>query len=379
MTDARGTLIGQDRTAEPRLALASRGDALTPYLFAALERRFPVVGRIEPELTPLQRYAVAALTLRPTRSAWAERYFKSGVATRMRSANAAEQLLGLPERPDAVVQVHALFDQDVAPSVLYIDCTHRQSAALWPAWNPLRGRVLEDWYRREQQSYDRARHLFAFSEATRRSLLDDYGVPADKVTVVGAGANLSQLPVAAPARAAGEPLTILFIGNDFARKGGSVLLDAFDLVRRALPDARLVLVGARPDVAPRPGVTVLGRVHDRARIAELYRSASVFCLPSFFDPYPLVLLEAMAYGVPVVTTAQAGTPEILTDRRTGRLVPVGAVAELAEALLESHRDPRAAAGWAAAARRDVEERFTWDRVVDRMAPALEALASGGAG
>ena len=363
------------RSAAARLALASRGDALTPYLFEALERRFPVVGRIEPELTPLQRYTVAALTVRPSRSAWAERFYKSGVASGFRSASAVRRLRRLEERPDAVVQVHALFEQSEAPSTLYIDCTHRQSAEFWPPWNPLRGRALEDWYRREQRSYEAARHLFAFCEPTRRSLVDEYGIPPEKVSVVGAGANLPQLPAVRARRQDGAP-TILFIGNDFVRKGGEVLLAAFEQVRLAIPDARLVLVGTRPSLTPRAGVEVLGRIRDRTRIAELYREAAVFCVPSFFDPYPLVLLEAMAFGVPVVATAQTGTPEMVEDGRTGRLVRAGDADALAVALLESLLHPDASERQAVAARRAVETRFTWDHVVERMAPALESLGSG---
>ena len=376
MTDALDAVLDGEGSTSARLALASRGDALTPYLHAALERRFGVLDVVEPELTRLQRLGVAAFTLRPTRSAWAERFYKSGLATRLRSENAVEQLLALDERPDVVVQVHALFEQAVAPTALYIDCTHRQSAALWPAWNPLRGRALDDWYRREQRAYDAARHLFAFCEPTRRSLVEEYGVAPGKVTVVGAGANLRQLPAVRPLPEDGPP-TVLFIGNDFVRKGGEVLLAAFAQVRRAVPDARLVLVGTRPAVAPRDGVEIIGRVHDRSRIAELYRSASVFCVPSFFDPYPLVLLEAMAFGVPVVTTEQAGTPEMVIDGETGRLIQAGNVSALAGALLEALRDPGTAERRAAAARRDVEQRFTWDHVVGRMAPVLESLGSGG--
>ena len=375
MTDARTLEPVQDEAATARLALASRGDALTPYLFAALERRFRIVGRIDPELTPLQRYGVAALTVRPGRGAWAERFYKSVVGARLRSSSATRQLLALDERPDVVVQVHALFEQTVAPSTLYIDCTHHQSAEFWPAWNPLHGRALDEWYRREQRAYDAAEHLFAFSEPTRRSIIEDYGIAPAKVTVVGAGVNLPELPaVRTPSRT--EAPTILFIGNDFVRKGGEVLLEAFREVRRSVPDARLVLVGTRPTVAPHAGVEVLGRVRDRARIAELYCEAAVFCVPSFFDPYPLVLLEAMAFGVPVVTTEQTGTPEMVTDGVTGGVVPTGDAAALAAALLAVLQDPDRADRLAAAARRDVEQRFTWAHVVDRMAPALDALSRG---
>lgn len=360
---------------ESSLALASRGDALTPYLFGALARRFWTVGFVDPELTPAQRYRVAALTVRPTRSRWVERFYKSSYASRLRSANASRAVSSLPRTPDVVLQVHALFALPGAASTLYIDCTHAQSAALWPAWNPLRGRALRAWYDRERQTYEAAAHLFAFSEPTRRSLIDDYGIDPERVTVTGAGVNFAELPdLPSAGRDLPEgPPTILFVGNDFVRKGGPVLLEAFRRIRGILPDARLQLVGVAPTIAAQPGVEVLGRIGDRHRLAQLYAEASVFAVPSHFDPYPLVALEAMAFGVPVVTTRQMGTPEMIVDGVTGRLVEPGSIDALATALLQVLLDPEGARQMAVGARRDVEQRFTWDAVVERMAPALERL------
>ena len=65
---------------------------------------------------------------------------------------------------------------------------------------------------------------------------------------------------------------------------------------------------------------VLGRISDRSPIERLYRQASVFALPSYFDPFPLVLLEAMAFGLPTVSSRSCGIPEIVEDGRTGTLV-----------------------------------------------------------
>ncbi len=356
----------------PRLALASRGDALTPFLSAALERRYPAAGRVDPELHRLQRLTVAGLTFRPSREAWVERFYKSGTARAMRSRNARRALGRLTTRPDAILQVHVLFDAPSGvPSLLYIDCTHHQSAAQWAPWNPLRGRALNDWYRREQDQYDRAAHLFAFSAATRRSLIQDYGQAPDRVTVVGAGANVDALPPLPQRPGRSGPPTLLFIGHDFARKGGPDLLRAFRRVRAVLPDARLRLVGQAPPVEPEPGVEVLGRVHDRARIAALYAEADVFVLPSVFDPLPLVVLEAMALGVPVVTTRQTGTPDVVDDGVHGLLVPPGDVTGLTAALLSVLQDRALGSRLRLAARARVESELTWDAVVDRMAPALD--------
>ena len=371
------SVAARERTSGDGLALVSRGDALTPYFFAALARRFPITATIDPELSRPQRYLVAALTLRLTRSRWMERFYKSNLATRLRSANARREVRSLHSSPNVAVQVHALFQLSGLPSVLYVDCTHAQSAALWPAWNPLRGRSLEGWYRNEREIYRAAEHLFAFSEATKGSLVGDYGLAPEKVTVTGAGVNflqLPELPTRRDPRSSAHP-TILFIGNDFVRKGGEVLLEAFANVRRLIPGARLQLVGLDPGIRARPGVEVLGSIRDRERVAELYRAAAVFVVPSFFDPFPLVALEAMAFGLPVIASRQMGTPEMIVDGVTGKLVEPGDVVGLTNVLLEVLRDPDSADLLGAAARRDVQNRFTWDAVVDRMAPVLEKLSA----
>ena len=110
-------------------------------------------------------------------------------------------------------------------------------------------------------------------------------------------------------------------------------------------------------------------------MAELYRSAALFVVPSFFDPFPLVALEAMAFGLPVIASRQMGTPEMIVDGVTGKLVEPGDVVGLTDALLEVLRDSDSADQLGAAARLDVLNRFTWDAVVDRMAPALEKLSA----
>jgi glycosyltransferase involved in cell wall biosynthesis len=267
--------------------------------------------------------------------------------------------------------VHALFEVRDAPSLLYVDCTHAQAANQWPAWNPLTGRALAHWYERERRAYAGAVHIFAFSTRTRDSLLNSYGVRPDRVSVVGAGTDLPASPAERPQAATSAAPTILFVGNDFARKGGYPLLEAFRQVRRAYPAARLQLVGTEPSIAPEPGVEVLGRIRDRAALARLYRHARVFCLPSFFDPFPLVLLEAMAHALPVVTTAGAGISDVVTDGKDGLLVEPGDPEAVAMGLLGLLGDPTRAARIGAAARTRVTESFTWEHVVDRMAPALD--------
>jgi starch synthase len=359
----------------PGLLLASRGDALTPYLFEVLGRRFPIGGRIEPELNRSQRLSVAAGTFRPSRSRWVEQFYKSNRGYRMRSANAARARVRLGHPHDPVFQVHALFEVRGASSLLYVDCTHEQAATYWPAWNPLRGRALARWFAQERRAYAAAGHIFAFSRATHDSLVNSYGIGADRVSVVGAGINLDRMPAERVDEGPAPAPVILFVGNDFTRKGGHTLLEAFARVRREIPGARLQLVGTDPPIRSRPGVEVLGRIHDRACLTRLYEQATVFCLPSIFDPFPLVLLEAMAHGLPVVSTSSVGIPDVVIDGEHGLLVPSVDPGALAAALLALLTDPLRAHRLGAAGRARVADAFSWEHVVDRMTPALaRALA-----
>ena len=173
------------------------------------------------------------------------------------------------------------------------------------------------------------------------------------------------------------PPTVLFVGNDFERKGGRQLLAAFADLRRRVPHARLQIVGATHPIPAQPGVEVLGRVTDRARLAALYMEADVFCLPSLYDPFPGALLEAMAHALPSVVTASCGIPEIVGDVSA---VTVGRgttmTAELTDALEHLLLDRDAANRMGRAARRRVETTFSWSHVVDRMAPHLERISTG---
>ena len=363
----------------PRLIMAGRGDSFAPFLLRALQARYPVVGEVDAELSQVQRLLSAAITFRPSRRAWIERFYKSELSVRLRSRNARRAVRALPEQYDVIFQTHALFELTGFQTVIYIDCTHRQSAEQWPDWNPLGPAALRRWYGRERRQYQAAAHLFAFSHETQQSLIQDYGVPAGRVTVVGAGLNFDELPDEPPARPTDLPPTVLFVGNDFVRKGGVQLLDAFRIVRESVPTARLRIAGTPYPIPAQPGVDVLGRIQSRQEMSNLYAQAHVFCLPSTFEPYGFVLLEAMAHGLPCVSTTTCGVPEIIIEAETGMMIartgPGGTVntADLAVALTNLLTHPERATQMGAAGRQRVQDTLLWSQVVDRMAPTLEHL------
>lgn len=145
-------------------------------------------------------------------------------------------------------------------------------------------------------------------------------------------------------------LNILFVGRLERRKGFSFLLRAFAHVQAALPETRLLVAGAfsQDDAAPYRAlsqelglkhVCFVGPVSDD-ELPRYYRSCHLFCAPSIgFESFGLVLLEAMAAGVPVVASDIRGYRTVLADQQAGMLVPPKDVDALTEVIIRLLQDP----------------------------------------
>lgn len=144
---------------------------------------------------------------------------------------------------------------------------------------------------------------------------------------------------------------VLFIGRLAAAKGVPVLFDAFARVRAGEPDARLTLVGDGPARAALEARAAELGLTDSLRftgylsqeeVAEELSRADLFALPSFAEGVPVVLMEAMASGLPVVTTRIAGIPELVEDGVSGRIVAPGDVDAFAGAMAGLLAEPETA-------------------------------------
>jgi colanic acid/amylovoran biosynthesis glycosyltransferase len=169
---------------------------------------------------------------------------------------------------------------------------------------------------------------------------------------------------------------LLCVGRLVAAKGQAILLKAVAHLTRGGHHLSLTLVGDGPD---RKGLEKLalqlgiaGRVTfsgsiDQGGIREFYRRADAFVLPSFAEGVPVVLMEAMASGVPCVTTAIAGIPELITSGRDGILVPPSDAKLLADAILLLKESPELCDRLANEGRRKVSHSYDLETNVDRLA------------
>jgi glycosyltransferase involved in cell wall biosynthesis len=182
------------------------------------------------------------------------------------------------------------------------------------------------------------------------------GIPIDQFTRMGPKVSGAQAPV------------VLCVGRLVADKGQALLIEALSELheRDAKIAAHLVLAGDGPersmleslarDLGIAEHVSFLGSVgQDRTR--GLYEAADIFCLPSFAEGVPVVLMEAMALEVPVITTAITGVPELVEDRVSGVLVRPGSVSALTDAIDRLIRDAELGRALAEAGRQKVLDAF----------------------
>jgi glycosyltransferase involved in cell wall biosynthesis len=220
--------------------------------------------------------------------------------------------------------------------------------------------------RRQRALIDRT-ELFLCVSAFVRDTLIARGFPERKLEIHYLGIDIPQNLTLPPA---GVGNTVLFVGRLVEKKGIDTLIDAFALARSEEPALELVIVGDGPDRsrltkrAAAAGVRARFQGWADAREVQIaMRRALLLAVPSRTaaggdaEGLPTVLMEAMALGVPVVATAHAGIPEIVSDGVNGLLVPEANAAALAQAILAIKRDPELAGRMRGEAYADVRARF----------------------
>ena len=225
------------------------------------------------------------------------------------------------------------------PSIVSLDATPRQYDELGDAYahEPGHAWLEQQKWKLNRDCFRAARKLVTWSEWAKQGLVADYEVPPDKVEVIPPGVNPGDWLRPQPRAAHAGPTKILFVGGDLERKGGRPLLDAFRALRPLGVELHMVTRDALPD---EPGLfTYQDLQPNSGALKQLYHECDIFCLPTKGDCLPMVLSEAGAAGLPVVSTRLAAIPEIVKQGETGFLVPPGNVGELTAVLKLLVEDP----------------------------------------
>ena len=228
----------------------------------------------------------------------------------------------------------------------------------------------------------------AVSEANRRYLIEEKGLPPQNIVVIHNGCDVERFnphhPVPRGLRQSlrlpdDDPLLVV-IGRLEPQKGHQVLFEALPSIHAEFPRTRVVCVGdgaLRAELERRVADAGLADsvrfVGQQGNVEDWFALADLTVLPSFYEGLPLAAIESLAAGRPVVATAGDGTPEIVVDGATGLTVPPGDPRALARAICQLLSDPGRREKFALAGREWVLERFRKDRQVQRT-EALYQLA-----
>jgi hypothetical protein len=283
------------------------------------------------------------------------------------------------EKIDAVLintQSVALACEELArevPLLVSLDATFEQLAASpWFAPNSpsrwLLPLTLAPLRARERRIFKAATRLLPWSQVARQSLETDYGIPLEKISVLPPSIDL---PPARIARDAPAKPQILFMGGDFQRKGGPLLLKCFRDHFAGRAELHLV---TQSEIPAQPGVWVHRAVTAQSEAwKKRWEEADLFVFPSTLETFGIVLLEALAFGVPIISSPVGAARELLQSGRTGILLPNATEASLAEAIQDvlDHRDQALARS--GLGRRLIEDQYSVGKNAGRLAEWLTQL------
>lgn len=349
------------------------------YFFEALGQQFPLVEVYDATLHGRHRYLNALFAFHPNPQRWRESFYKNVAAFRLRSQQVGVYFSRRRQQVDLMVQVGVLFNArwhaQSPPSVIYTDYTAYLAAQTVDAGrSPFSPRERQEWLALERAAFQGASHICTRSKLVRQSIIRDYGIRPECVTVIGGGVNFAPLPQPVLHNSAHDPIA-LFIGKELYRKGGDILLEAFARARQVVPEARLMLLttGPIPGHLPRQGVEFIAPTWDRRMIAQLYGRADFFVLPSRLETWGDVLLEAMSYGLPCIGVAGQAMEEIIQHRLTGLIVPPEDIEALGLALIRLFTDTELRARLGRQARLQAEAQYQWQDVVRRLQCCIQEM------
>lgn len=216
-----------------------------------------------------------------------------------------------------------------------------QRRSLDPWWkrntyflNPLHRTIL--YLERRLFQSSRLKKIIANSQRGKEEILRHYGVPAGKVEVVHNGVDLENFhpsniilyrkPLRKEFRISFDAPVLFFLGSGFRRKGLGGLLDALPRVKKEFPQVVLMVAGKDGIQEYRERARRLGCERNvfflgpTRRAREFYATCDLFALPTVYDPFSNACLEAMATGIPVLTTPTNGVAELIEDGKNGFIV-----------------------------------------------------------
>jgi glycosyltransferase involved in cell wall biosynthesis len=328
-----------------------------------------IPGQLHPLLLKLLK--VLTLRYRPQLGEVISQVMLSSLHSRLVERKMLQAMRQSPQL-DAVISIFDFLSKSASPQYIYYDlCVAELRRVLS---DPLQGRYERMAYSpsllKKREHYQRtvfreSAGLFAMSEYAARTTAAAYGIDPGAIHVVRAGCNVN---VQAQTERPMQKQFVLFVGRDFKRKGGELLLDAYEHVQKH-HDVDVVIAGPAEWMRQGPvpdGVHLLGNA-PLSQLSSYFQHAQLFIMPSYYEAFGIAFAEALCYGVPVIARNSCAMPEIVRHGQNGYLLGAESespaeLAELVNTALANTRMKHDTEQQAAKAR----EYYSWDRVAADM-------------
>lgn len=182
----------------------------------------------------------------------------------------------------------------------------------------LSDKEMEERHMSQMEYFQKCSGIFTMGRWLENDLVKRCGIPKEKVHCVGGGINIDIQTITPKNKTRNK---ILFVGRDFKRKGGYVTYDAFVKVKDVMHEVELYVAG--PSIDPIPdhieGYHFMGDC-DKTKLMDLYNECDIFCMPSYFEAYGLVFIEALSCGLPCIGRNCYEMPYFIEEGVTGELI-----------------------------------------------------------
>lgn len=284
---------------------------------------------------------------------------------------------------DAIIEMGDIGITEDIPFYLYQDLSidliikyFQENNGYVPGWELFN---LQDLYKRKEwqmKIYEKCAGVLTMSKWLADSLIRDTGLLPAKVHVVNAGINVKPITGHLPVKLRNnKDKIILFVGRFFFRKGGSLVVEAFKLLKKNYSsNIKLVIAGPKSwplrEKIPE-GIIFLGDASWET-LRKYYIAADVFCMPSYFEGFGIVFAESLSHGVPCIGRNIQAMPEIITPGVNGYLLNNENVEVLAMLIVKVLEDDELKSRVEKMSK-NYEDYYSWDRVTRDM---IEVIKNG---
>ena len=221
-------------------------------------------------------------------------------------------------------------------------------------------------YQRNFYLSDNCAGIFTMGRWLARELVENYGLPASKVHCAGGGYNLNSSLIDDGHK---EGNKFLFVGKDFKRKNGALVVEAFKLLKERHPEYELYIIGPANIHSHKNGIHFLGRM-SFAEEVKYFNLCDVFVMPSIFEAYGIVFPEALTFGLPCIGRNAYEMPYFIEEDKTGYLLKKNCPQELA-LLMEKAINNKQMSETVKQKRAWYLKEYSWDTVAQRIASVID--------